>query len=144
MKVKFMCDVEVDINNISENFEELINKSFKSFNEETNKDYLYEDKLRYIDCCREYLNDSKNISYENEVNNLIKDAFSYNLEENDEILDKEDFLNTEFMEVCFREGYKKGLSPLNINNPKFDIKEKEIIRKLFVRLITVVMNYEEK
>lgn len=55
MKIKFPRNITIDLDNIPQNFEDLIRESFEAYTSDTAKDYTYQDKLAYIDVCRKHL-----------------------------------------------------------------------------------------
>ena len=57
--VKLPRDIEVDIFDLPEDFEEQIKESFNDYTAETAEEYRYCDKLGYIDCCVKCLNGGK-------------------------------------------------------------------------------------
>ena len=136
MIIKFPRNVVIDTDNIPEDFEGLIRKSFEEYTDGTAKTYTYQDKLAYIDCCREYLHKAED-SYSC-VKELMKDYFKYQLDEQGEIPDKEDYLSVEFMETCYDAG-KTNLYSHYTGDHHIDDK----IMDLLVRAIKVVINYEQ-
>ncbi len=100
--VKFPRNVMVDLNNVPQDFEDMIRKSFEEYTEYTAKEYTYHDKLAYIDLCRKYLHHADDTS--NCVRKLMKDYLEHEVSEYGEIPDKEDYLSVEFMETCYENG----------------------------------------
>lgn len=47
MKVTFPRNRVIDLDNVPDNFEELIRQDFAEFTEGTSRDYTYQDKLYY-------------------------------------------------------------------------------------------------
>lgn len=137
MKIKFPRNVIIDTDNIPQNFEDLIRASFEAYTEETAKDYTYQDKLAYIDICRKYLHRAENTS--DCVLALMKDYLEYEVTEQGEIPDKEDYLSVEFMENCYENG-RTNLYDHYTGNHHVDDK----IMDLLARAIKVVINYETR
>jgi carboxypeptidase C (cathepsin A) len=137
MKIKFPRNVIIDTDNIPQNFEDLIRASFEAYTEETAKDYTYQDKLAYIDKCRMYLHRAENTS--DCVLALMKDYLEYEVTEQGEIPDKEDYLSVEFMENCYENG-RTNLYDHYTGNHHVDDK----IMGLLARAIKVVINYETR
>jgi len=135
MKIKFPRGIEIDINNVPDNFEEIIKNSFHDYTYRTPKEYRYRDKLAYIDRCRELVHDAED-EYD-AVNNFIKQTFSDRLDEFEEFTDKADFVSIDFMVEC----YKKGEHNLYANYTYSDKLDGKIM-KLLERAIKVVINYQ--
>lgn len=131
--------VIVDVFDLPEDFEEQIIESFKGYTKGTAKDYRYCDKLRYIDCCVRHLNGDKYSS--DVVSNLVENRILYEWRENGEIIQKDDLYSVEFMEYC----YNKGKEIARVHS-HFEIDDHHIydqIQKVLVKVITIVMNYED-
>ena len=137
MKIKFPRAVTIDTDNIPSNFEDMICESFAAYTEGTADDYTYQDKLAYIDVCRKLLHRAENA--EDCVLDLIKERLEYEVTEQGEIPDKDDYLSVEFMEECFENG-RTNLYDHYTNDHHIDDK----IMSLLVRAIKVVINYEPK
>lgn len=136
-RIQFPRNVVVDINNVPEDFEEIIRKSFKDYTEGTAEDYTYQDKLAYIDLCRMYLHRAENAS--DCVLEIMKNYMEYEVSEFGEVPDKDDYLSVEFMSDCFEKG-RTNLYAHYYNDHHIDDK----IMALLVRAIKVVINYEPK
>lgn len=136
MKLKFPRGVEVDIDNVPDDFEEQIRESFRGYTECTAKAYRYQDKLSYIDRCREYAHGDKDPDLA--VGELIKDTFCGRYDEFGEFTSESDFLSEEFMIQCYEAG-NMDLYCHYTNNHHKDDK----IMKLLERAIKVVINYED-
>ena len=134
MKIMFPRRIVVDVNNVPDDFDEIILDAFKDYTELTREDYTYQDKLAFIDRCRELLHHSQNEA--DCVMELMKDRFEYGVNEYGEFPDESDFLSTEFMEDCYREG-KTNLYAHYTGDHHVDEK----IMKLLVRVIKVVITY---
>lgn len=137
MKIKFPRNVIIDTDNIPQNFEDLIRASFEAYTEGTAKDYTYQDKLAYIDLCRKYLHRAEDTS--DCVLALMKDYLEYEVTEQGEIPDKEDYLSVEFMATCYENG-RTNLYDHYTGNHRVDDK----IMDLLARAIKVVINYETR
>lgn len=136
MNVRFPRGVVVDINNIPEDFDEQIRKSFEAYTDGTAKEYTYQDKLAYIDKCRMYIHKAESTS--NCVVELMKELLEYQVTENGEIPEAEDYLSVEFMEQCFEEG-RTNL----YHHYTGDHHQDDKIMQLLTRAIRVVINYAE-
>lgn len=143
--LKFPHGVVVDINNVPEDFDAIIAKSFSEFTYGTAKEYTYQDKLYYIDLMRKYAhqNSDEEIDSWDEVKKLIKKRFEYNLEENGEITSEYEYLNTDFMVECYEAGLREGNRPLyDKYGDDHHIYDK--VMSLLSRAIKVVMDWERK
>ena len=137
MKIKFPRNVVVDTDNIPQDFEEQIRASFEAYTEGTAEAYTYQDKLAYIDLCRKYLHRAEDTS--DCVLALMKEYLEYEVTEQGEIPDKEDYLSVEFMETCYENG-RTNLYDHYTGNHHVD----DTIMDLLARAIKVVINYEKR
>ena len=135
MKIKFPRGIVIDINQIPQDFDQIIRKSFSEYTEGTSKSYTYQDKLAYIDVCRKLLHKAEDA--QNCVIELMKKHMEYEVSESGRISDKEDYFSVEFMERCFDEG-RTNLYAHYTGDHHIDDK----IMELLVRVIKVVINYE--
>lgn len=142
MTINLPNRLEIDINNIPENFEELVTKSFAEYTEGTSKDFRDEDRLSYIDLCRKYIYGIRYVDFTAEVKNCIKSSFNYEIEENCEIIERESFFTFDFMEVCFSSGYNLADKPLCIKKEDVNHHVNKALNKLMCRIIKTVMNYQ--
>ena len=115
MKFRLPRDLIVDTDNIPEDFEVQVQKAFAGYTEMTAKDYTFQDKLLFIDVCVGILHGDKNDS--EAVMELMKDTFEYQVSEYGTFPNESDFLSTEFMEMCYKEGlaYPCDLSPKDLS-----------------------------
>ncbi|MDO5845103.1 MAG: hypothetical protein Q4Q53_08170 [Methanocorpusculum sp.] len=135
MKIKFPRGVEIDVDNVPNNFEDVIRESFEGYTKGTAEDYTYQDKLAYIDLCRKYLHRAEDTN--SCVLKLMKDYLEYEVSEQGEVPDKDDYLSIEFMETCYENG-RTNLYDHYYNDHHTNDK----IMALLVRVIKVVINYE--
>ena len=137
--IKLPRGIEVDIFNLPEDFEEQIKESFKGYTEETAKEYRYCDKLEYIDCCVRYLNNCKDT--DDVVNEMVEGCILYEWRENGEIIQKDDVYCFEFMNDCYNRGNEDAKLYSRFGSDDHHICDQ--IQKVLVKVITIVMNYEE-
>ena len=140
--------LRVDINNIPDDFDDMICKCFEEFTKGTNKDYRYQDKLYFIDRCVALMH--RESESENEVKNLILEQTEWQLNEYGDLPDKDDFWCLEFMSEC----YEKGKENTSMYSHKYyseteyikcgDKRLNDKIMKLLEQIIKVVINYEDK
>ena len=130
---------EIDTLDLPENFEQLVEESFRRFTEGTAKEYRSEDKLCYLDNLRErYLSGGEDD--EEAVTRLIGEAFKYNLEEYGEVLEKDDLLSVEFMTQCYSEGSRRFCRQYDKRSHSRDLQT----RKVILRIIQIVVNYSDE
>lgn len=127
----------VDTNNVPGDFEEQVQKTFAGYTELTHKDYTFQDKLMFIDVCVGILHGDKDDDAA--VMDLMKDTFEYQVTEYGTFPNETDFLTTEFMEACYKEGKKNQY--LHFRNSAGN-HEIEKIEKMLIRLIKAVLDYE--
>mgnify|MGYP006888160128 CR=1 FL=1 len=132
--------LEVDIFNLPEDFKEQLEQAFEEYTSGTAEAYMYVDKLRFIDRCVEYLNGCKNS--DDAVNSLVEEAMLSEWRNNGEIIEEDDIYSIDFMEECYRKG--KEDAELNSHFGTDDHHIYDQIQKVLVRIIRVVMNYEDK
>lgn len=131
--------VIVDVFNLPKDFEEQIIESFKGYTAETAKEYRYCDKLGYIDCCVQHLNGDKRS--DDIVNKMVEGRILYEWRENGEIIEEDDIYCFEFMEECYDRGKKDARLYSHFGSDDHHIYDQ--IQKVLVKVITIVMNYEE-
>lgn len=134
MKIEFPRNFLIDTDNVPEDFEKKIEKSFQDYTEGTANDYTYQDKLAYIDRCRKLLHNAEDTS--DCVMELMKEKFEYEVREYGNYPDESDFLSIEFMEECY-EAARTNL----YSNYTGDINKNDKIMELLFRAIKVVINY---
>lgn len=105
MKIKLPRGIEFSLNEIPKNLEEQVQRSFFEYTEGTNPEYMFLDKLSYIDRCLELLHSEADGS--TEVRKLVKEDIAYQLDECDELPNESDYLSIEFMERCYDRGKEK-------------------------------------
>ena len=139
MTIELPRGLKIDIDNVPENLEELVAKSFAEYTEDTHKNYTYQDKLCYIDVMVQKLHHADSTAA---VNDEIKARFEYELEENGIIADKDEFFSQEFMEAC----YDRGTEDNSLYSRTYfnDCHANEKVMKILVRVIKAVINWEEE
>lgn len=128
-----------NLDEVPENLEKQVQKAFSEFTEGTNPDYMYQDKLLYIDHCIDILHRNKD-PYE-EVVELIKLRFDYEVYEYGDVPDRSDILSIEGMEKCYEQGMEDHrLYSLYYSDNR---NQNEEVHKILCRIIKAVMDYEE-
>ena len=140
MKVRLPRKMIIDLDNVPEDFEKQIQDCFKGYTEITNPDYMFHDKLCFIDLMVKYLHNRADS--EDEVMDLMQEQFKYMVRETDEFPDEDCFRSAEFMEDCFRRGVRK--SELYSHEWSKDQRkhDDDKIMRLLCRAIKAVMDYE--
>ena len=131
--------LEVDVFDLPEDFKEQVEQAFREYTSGTAKEYMYVDKLGFIDRCVEYLNGDEDS--DDAVNSLVEEAMLSEWRNNGEIIKEDDIYNIDFMEDCYRKG--KEDKKLNSHFGTDDHHIYDQIQKVLVQIITIVMNYEE-
>lgn len=127
--------VKVDVFNLPEDFDEIVRKTFYEYTEGTAEDYRYCDKLAYIDLTVQRLNKSQNTTAR--VEEICEEYFGSFVSREFDIPEREDFLNMDFMEDCYRQGQKDARLKSNYGIDDHHIYEE--VQKTLCRIITVVM-----
>lgn len=82
-----------------ENLEDIVCESFSKYTEGTREKYTFADKLAYIDMLRDWLHPK---SSDDVVRDMFRDYFDYQLDENGDIPDHEDYWSMDFSRVAWR------------------------------------------
>lgn len=135
MKIKLPVGIEFDLNNIPADLEEQVQRSFFEYTSGTNPEYMFLDKLSYIDRCLELLHNEVDASIE--VRNLVKEDFAYQLDEYDEFTDESSYLSIDFMERCYNLG--KDKHKLYSHYYTNDHRTNEKVMQVLARVIDTVM-----
>ena len=140
MKINFLNAFEFDIDDVPANLEQLIQKDFESYTSGTSDEFLYQDKLSYIDLIVNCFHRTADAS--EGVKRVIRDRIDYEIDEYREIPSKDDFYNIAFMEECYLAGKES-----HSLNSHFDQNDHHIYDKLMMaeyRAIRAVVSYEEE
>lgn len=132
--------VEIDVFNLPENFKEIVEKTFAEFSECTVKEYRYCDKLLYIDCLIQKINGVKNSSCA--VDDIVCERLEYEWKENRNLNNENEIYSDEFMELCYESGQRSARLYSH-----YGLKDKHIyeqVQKVIVKIITIIMNYNEE
>lgn len=128
----------INTQNLPENLEELVKKSFREFTKGTRKEYQHEDKLLYLDNLRKaYLREDNT---EKAVRNLVSGETMYYLEEYGEMPSTEDILSVDFMETCYKEGFR----PFYDYYDEVSGSRNSEALSVILDIIKIVVNYEEE
>lgn len=138
--VKLPRGLEVDLFNLPEDFDEQIRRTFSEYTAETSEDYRDCDRLGYIDCCIKHLNGDK-YPYD-VINDKVKDFITYQWEECGQLDNEEDVYNMDFMVNCYEQGWEDATLCSHFGCRDHHIYDE--IQRLLVRIIRVVMAYEDE
>lgn len=140
MIIRLPRKVEIDLDNIPEDFDHIIRNTFRDYTEGTRDEYCFEDKLCFIDRCVELLHNVGDP--DDEVMKLMKERFEYEVYEYGTFPSEEDFLSVEFMAYCFRAGREKARLYSDSEKLARNRRDHEKIEKLLLRIMRVVIDYE--
>lgn len=140
MIIRLPRRVEIDLDNIPEDFDQIVRNTFRDYTEGTKDDYCFEDKLCFIDRCVELLHNVEDP--DEEVMKLMKERFEFEVYEYGTFPGESDFLSIEFMEHCFNMGREKARLYPGAEKFAKNRSDHEKIEKLLLRIMRVVIDYE--
>ena len=140
MKVNFPRGLVFDLDNIPDDFEAQIQKAFHDYTDGTRKEYMYQDKLCFIDRTVELLHGGKR--NDALVDEWLSGYADHERNENGYFITKDDAFSWESMEAMVDVGRKQ--QSLYGEYTEKGSHEDEKIMKLLVRTIKVVMDYGEE
>ena len=140
MKVNFPRGLVFDLDNIPEDFESQIRQAFHDFTDGTRKEYMYQDKLLFIDKMVKLLRGDRR--EESLVDEWINDFAEYERERNNYFVSKDDIFSRDSMVSMVGIGRKQ--QSLYGEYTEKGSHEDEKIMKLLVRAIKAVMDYREE
>lgn len=138
MIIELPRKIKVDPLNIREDLADVVKEEFAQYTSGTKPEYMYQDKLLFIDLMVQRLHHA---NAELKVNRLIKTTFAYQLDECGEFMSESDFLSEEFMQDCYSLGQEDH--KLYSRNFTGDHHTDEGIMKIEAIVIKAVMDYEE-
>lgn len=137
MRIRLPYIEQINTECLPDNFEELVKKSFINFTKGTNKNYTFEDKLLYLDNLRKfYLRGYTDTSFE--ITKILGESYRQQLDDYDDVLEKEEVLSTEFMEHCF----DRGFMPFRDTWDKWSSSANDRAHKAIVTIIKIIINFE--
>lgn len=137
MEVYFPRGLVFDLGYIPADFEARIQQAFHDYTAETNKDYTYQDKLRFIDRMVALLHGDK--KDDDLLENWIVDYTAYQRREYDEFVTRDDIYSDEGMVAMINVGREQ--QSLYGEYVQKGSREDEKIMKLLCRAIKAVMDY---
>lgn len=130
----------IDTLNLPKDFNERVKYSFGKFTEMTAEDYTDEDRLLYLDNLR--LHYIRRFEAEEEVKCTIIDRTEYELTENGDFPDKEDFWSFGFMAECYELGQSSG----KFRNQYYEKnhRDNDKTMKVIAAIVKIVMNWKSE
>lgn len=98
------------------------------------------DRLGFIDCCVRHINGNKD-SYD-VVDQKVEDYITSQWREYGQLDNKDDVYSADFMADCYAEGVQNAVLCSHFGTNDHHIYDQ--IQKVLVRIIRVVMSYEDK
>lgn len=127
-----------DLNEVPSNFRELVQKAFAEYTEGTNPDYMYQDKLCYIDTCIERLHKANE---NDDVEDMIIEQIKYELCEQGALPENSEVFGYDGLIRAYNVGKEKHeLYSRNYGTAKHDYEK---CMKLLCEIIKAVMDYED-
>lgn len=130
--------------NLPEDFEYRVKTSFEKFTMGTRTDCIWKDKMSYISLLPLIFKASGDLPYfsiaDTEVKAALHDMLDYEIEEGDEIFNKEDIYSFDFMCECFTNGMRY-MDPLREYEPDSASRNDETEKVMF-RIMQIVMDWE--
>lgn len=144
MRIKLPYVERFDTLALPDDFEDQIKESFKKYTRGTSTRYTWKDKMLYIShlplIFKGVIDLSEYTIAEKEVRDSIHSQLDYKLDEEDDVLDRDDIYSFEFMCQCFIDGMKY-VGPLQEYEPYSSGKNDETEKVMF-RIMQIVMNWE--
>lgn len=143
MRIKLPWINPFDTLDLPNDFEDQIRESFKKYTRGTNTRYTWKDKMLYISqlpLLFKHATSSENVLVENEVKELIHARLDYELDEEDDVLDRDDIYSFEFMCQCFIDGMKYA-RPLQ-EYEQYSSSTNDETEKVMFRIMQIVMSWE--
>ena len=144
--VKIGHGLKFDIFHLPEDFADQIRADFATFTSGTAKEYMFSDKLSYVDKVVAQINGIEDPKAG--VTELVVDEFEKTWTEDGDVISYEDICNKDFLENCYKAGQqsqKLDLSYFRMKNASkvhHVLDDFDEIQKFLVKVITIVMNYE--
>ena len=144
MKIKLPWIKPFDTLALPDDFEDQIRESFKKYTRGTSTRYTWKDKMLYIShlplIFKGMIDLPDYIIADKEVKNLIHCELDYKLDEEDDVLDRDDIYSFEFMCQCFIDGMK-CVRPLQ-EYESYSSSTNDETQKVMFRIMQIVMNWE--
>ena len=144
MRIKLPYVERFDTLDLPDDFEDQVKESFGRFTVDTNTRYTWKDKMLYISRLPMYFKNmigtrDDDIA-ENEIKNTLHHQLDYKLDEEDDVLNRDDIYSFEFMCQCFVDGMRY-MELLQEYEP-YSSGENDETEKVMFRIMQIVMNWE--
>lgn len=144
MKIKLPWIEPFDTLDLPADFEDQVKKSFARFTVGTRTDYTYKDKMMYIShlplIFKNAVDSSVDIIAEKEVRDSIHCQLDYKLDEEDDVLDRDEIYSFGFMCQCFVDGMRY-MKPLQ-EYESYSVSKNDETQKVMFRIMQIVMSWE--
>lgn len=127
--------LEVDLDNVPDDFELQIQECFTEYTNGTASDYVFQDKLAFIDLAVRMIRGER--CADDAVIELIKDSMANDLR-NGQFPQQEDYYSLDFMVHCYEQGIQSQQMYCTVCE---DCRTEEKIEKLILRMITAVVTW---
>lgn len=144
MQIKLPWIKPFDTLDLPNDFEDQIRESFKKYTRGTNTRYTWKDKMLYISHLPLVFKNTIDLSLdtiaEKEVRDSIHSQLDYKLDEEDDVLDRDDVYSFEFMCQCFVDGMRY-VRPLQ-EYESYSSSTNDETQKAMFQIMQIVMNWE--
>lgn len=144
MKIKLPWIKPFDTLDLPDDFEDQVKESFGRFTVDTNTRYTWKDKMLYISRLPMYFKNMietwESDIAENEIKNTLHHQLDYKLDEEDDVLDRDDIYSFEFMCQCFVDGMRY-VRPLQ-EYESYSSSKNDETEKVMFRIMQIVMDWE--
>lgn len=145
MRLKLPWIEPFDTLELPQDFEDLVRRSFAKFTQETNPRVSWKDKMLYISRLPLYFKGrtsgwSEDVEAENAVKEIIHSRMDYKLEDEDNVLERDDIYSFDFMCDCYAAGMR-SLNPLQ-DWEHYSYSTNEETQKVMFRIMQIVIDWE--
>lgn len=144
MQIKLPYVERFDTLDLPDDFEDRVKESFGRFTVGTNTRYTWKDKMLYISRLPMYFKNTigtwDDDIAENEIKNTLHHQLDHKLDEEDDVLDRNDIYSFEFMCQCFVDGMRY-VRPLQ-EYESYSSSKNDETEKVMFRIMQIVMDWE--
>lgn len=144
MQIKLPWIKPFDTLDLPDDFEDQVKGSFRMYTVGTNTRYTWKDKMLYISHLPLIFKNTIDLSVdaiaEKEVRDSIHSQLDYKLDEEDDVLDRDDIYSFEFMCQCFVDGMRY-VRPLQ-EYESYSSSTNDETQKVMFRIMQIVMSWE--
>lgn len=131
--------VEVDTNDVPEDFEYQIQDAFGAYTEGTASAYTFQDRLCFIDTCIDAFHNPDRMSSDDVVMEHLKERFEYDVR-NGDFPSETEYMDFDSLVECYELG--KRHSKMYSHDYGGGKHEEEKIEKLIIRIIKAVLDWK--